>query len=590
VLSSRFFRRIFLPYLLLICGVALAVGAILAMRIRENYLESRRQSLHTGAVLASEILNNDLLRGDRPAIEGTTRRLAGALGGRLTVIEEDGTVVGDSEADPATMENHRDRGEIGRAGLYGDGEEERTSHTLAAPLLYWAHKVTTADGKVHFVRLAYHLSDIDHQLHLVYVGLAAIVIVAVLTAGLLCFYIARRSTIPVVELTGFARKLTDGDLNQRLLPSGSDEFSSLAGALNTMADSLNVSLEENKKGRAELLAMLASMSEGVIATDTRRRIVIANQRAGEMLSFDAESAPGKALFEVVRDEAVLKASTEVLATGERRAFQISPSAGSYLEITACTYPAGEPPQGLVLVAHDTTQSVRYQELRKEFVANVSHELRTPLTVIKGFTETLRDGAMHDPTNGPRFLATIERHVDQLTNLVSDLLELSKLESTNDVPRAVAFDCSNVVKRAAELLLPASQRKKQSLSVQIPSHLPRVVGNPDYIERAVSNLIDNAIKYTPDGGEVRIKVAMENDSIVIEVIDNGLGIPPQDLSRIFERFYRVDRSRSREMGGTGLGLSIVKHVAQVHGGSIDVQSAPGQGSKFRLKIPLRQPEA
>jgi len=590
VLSSRFFRRIFLPYLLLICGVALAVGAILAMRVRENYLESRRQALHTGAVLASEILSNDLLRGDRAAIEGTTRRLAGTLGGRLTVIEEDGTVVGDSEADPATMENHRDRGEIGRAGLYGDGEEERTSHTLADPLLYWAHKVTTADGRVHFVRLAYHLSDIDRQLHLVYVGLAAVVIAAVLTAGLLCFYIARRSTIPVVELTGFARKLTDGDLKQRLLPSGSDEISSLAGALNTMADSLNVSLEENKKGRAELLAMLASMSEGVIATDTRRRIVIANQRAGEMLAFDAETAPGKALFEVVRDEAVLKASTEVLASGERRAFQISPSAGSYLEITACTYPAGETPQGLVLVAHDTTQSVRYQELRKEFVANVSHELRTPLTVIKGFTETLRDGAMHDPTNGPRFLATIERHVDQLTNLVSDLLELSKLESTNDVPRAVAFDCSNVVKRAAELLLPASQRKKQSLSVQIPAHLPRVVGNPDYIERAVSNLIDNAIKYTPDGGEVRIKVGLENDSVVIEVADNGLGIPPQDLSRIFERFYRVDRSRSREMGGTGLGLSIVKHVAQVHGGSIDVQSAPGQGSKFRLKIPLRAVEA
>jgi len=154
---------------------------------------------------------------------------------------------------------------------------------------------------------------------------------------------------------------------------------------------------------------------------------------------------------------------------------------------------------------------------------------------------------------------------------------------------VAFDCSNVVKRAAELLLPASQRKKQSLSVQVPMYVPRVIGNPDYIERAVSNLIDNAIKYTPDNGEIRVKVGVEQDSVVVEVSDNGIGIPPQDLSRIFERFYRVDRSRSREMGGTGLGLSIVKHVAQVHGGTIDVQSAPFQGSKFRFKIPLRAPE-
>ncbi|HSZ57063.1 MAG TPA: ATP-binding protein, partial [Tepidisphaeraceae bacterium] len=232
------------------------------------------------------------------------------------------------------------------------------------------------------------------------------------------------------------------------------------------------------------------------------------------------------------------------------------------------------------------QSVRYQELRKEFVANVSHELRTPLTVIKGFTETLRDGAMVDPVNGPKFLLTIDRHVDQLTNLVSDLLELSKLESTPDLPRPVPFDVGGVVRRAVDLLLPAAQRKGQTIQVEIARHAPRVIGNPDYVERAASNLIDNAIKYTPDRGEIRVSVGVERDEfVVIEVADNGIGIPPKDLSRIFERFYRVDRSRSREMGGTGLGLSIVKHVAQVHGGTIDVSSTPGVGSKFRLRIPV-----
>ena len=239
----------------------------------------------------------------------------------------------------------------------------------------------------------------------------------------------------------------------------------------------------------------------------------------------------------------------------------------------------------MLVAHDTTKSVRYQELRKEFVANVSHELRTPLTVIRGFTETLRDGAIKDPVAGPKFLATISKHVDQLQNLVSDLFELSKLEKLTEIPRRVSVDLGALVRRVADLLQPASQKKNQTLNLELPTQVPRILGNPDYLERAVSNLIDNAIKYTPDGGTVGVTLGYSHESVVLEVQDNGIGIPPADLDRIFERFYRVDRSRSREMGGTGLGLSIVKHVAQVHGGSVDVSSTVGGGSRFRLKIPL-----
>jgi two-component system phosphate regulon sensor histidine kinase PhoR len=323
----------------------------------------------------------------------------------------------------------------------------------------------------------------------------------------------------------------------------------------------------------------------VIATDTRQRVVVANERAGELLSFSAGQTQGKSLWEVVRHEAILKSARGVLASGERRTFQVSPSAGRYLEITVCTYPAGARPEGLIIVAHDTTQSVRYQELRKEFVANVSHELRTPLTVIRGFTETLRDGALKDPVAGPKFLGTIERHVNQLTNLVSDLLELSRLESTPELPRRVSFDIGAVVRRAGDLLLPAAQQKNQSLLLRVPAALPRIAGNPEYVERAVSNLIDNAIKYTPEQGKIDVAVTRDNGSVIVEVADNGIGIPPEDLSRIFERFYRVDRSRSRDMGGTGLGLSIVKHVAQAHGGSIDVASTLGTGSRFRLKLPI-----
>jgi two-component system phosphate regulon sensor histidine kinase PhoR len=588
LLSSRFFRRIFLPYLLLICTATAAVGAFVALRVRQNYLERTEQTMQQDALLISDLLKDDLQKGDAASIESESRRLGAMLNCRVTIIEDDGRVIGDNEADPAQMENHRQRPEILQAEASGDGFDQRASFTIGQPLLYWAHKVKTGDGRVHFVRLSLHADALYQQLHLVYAALATVVLIAILAAGVLSFYLARRSTVPVLELTNFAQALAEGQLNRRLLlPDNDGEVSHLAGALNVMADSLGRLLDQNRKDRAELLAMLASMSEGVIATDTRQRIVVVNQRAGELLAFPTDQTQGKPLWEIVRDDAILKAAREVLETGERKAFQISPAVGRYLEITACTYPVGTtPPQGLILVAHDTTQSVRYQELRKEFVANVSHELRTPLTVIKGFTETLRDGAMTDAVNGPKFLVTIDRHVDQLTNLVSDLLELSKLESTPDLPRPVAFDVGAVVRRAADLLLPTAQRKGQTLNVEVARHTPRVVGNPDYVERAASNLIDNAIKYTPDRGEIRVSVGVEpNQFVVIEVADNGIGIPPHDLSRVFERFYRVDRSRSREMGGTGLGLSIVKHVAQVHGGAIDVTSTPGAGSKFRLKIPI-----
>jgi two-component system phosphate regulon sensor histidine kinase PhoR len=229
--------------------------------------------------------------------------------------------------------------------------------------------------------------------------------------------------------------------------------------------------------------------------------------------------------------------------------------------------------------------VRFQDLRKEFVANVSHELRTPLTAIKGYAETLRSGALGDAAKASQFLSIIEKHADQLTNLVGDLLELSKLESAPGLPCRAPVDLAAVVSRAVELVGLAAKTKGHDLRVQIDPAVPPVPGNADYLERAVTNLLDNAIKYTPPGGRITITAGRDGDCVLIEVTDNGIGIPAEDQPRIFERFYRVDRSRSREMGGTGLGLSIVKHVAQVHRGNVEVSSSPGQGSTFRLRFPM-----
>lgn len=585
--ASRFFRRLFLPYVLLICAATTIVGVFAAFRLNAAYLDRTRESLASEAMLTTRLVQTDLETGNLDGLAATVRQLGSGLGCRISIIDSEGNVLADNEVDLAKLDNHILRPEIAQAASEGEGSSIRTSRSMGIDLLYLTRRMHTASGKIFFVRVAVHLATLSHELHLLYATLVAVALSAIGLTSVICFYFASRHTAPVRELAAFAQGLARGDMGRRLVPGASGEIATLTTSLNAMADSLTGLFGQLAKERSELLAIVASMNEGVIATDTRQRIVLVNEKAAELLGFQNDIAQGKPLWEVVHNEPILRAAGEVLAGGERRVFQVSLIAGRYLEIAACTFPSTGTPEGLVLVAHDTTKSVRYQELRKEFVANVSHELRTPLTVIRGFTETLRDGAINDPVAGPKFLATIGKHVDQLQNLVSDLLELSRLEGTPEIPRRVSVDLGAVTRRVADLLQPASQKKNQTLSLDLPSRAPRILGNPDYLERAISNLIDNAIKYTPENGVVHVAIGYNHESVTVEVADNGIGIPPADLERIFERFYRVDRSRSREMGGTGLGLSIVKHVAQVHGGSVEVSSTVGTGSKFRLKIPLPQ---
>ena len=406
-------------------------------------------------------------------------------------------------------------------------------------------------------------------------------------AGLIAYYLARRQTAPIVQVTHFADAVANGKLDHRILRNDKGELGVLARSLNRMADSFVRLLADAQNGKAELRAILTSMTEGVIATNSQRRILLVNESAARLLQFPMELAEGKHLWELVRHEQIIKAVDDVGATGQRRQFQVGPQNGRYLEITICpllpAQGAAKNP-GLIVVVHDVTEANRYQELRKEFVANVSHELRTPLTVIKGYVETLRDGAARNSDKCDEYLATIDRHATQLGNLVNDLLELSKLESQSILPKRSSIDMIALIRRAAELLQPANDLKHHTLEVNLPILSPVVIGNTDYLERAVINLLDNAIKYTPPNGKVQISLRAEHNTAIIEVADNGIGIPAEDIPRIFERFYRVDRSRSREMGGTGLGLAIVKHVVQAHGGSVEVQSEVGHSTKFRILLP------
>ncbi len=583
VFRSVFFRRLFLPYMLLICMTAGTVGFFSAVRLRETYIESRRHALRDDLLLIWQLIRDDVVLGRLEAVQDRIEGLGRTADCRITVVAGHGAVLADNWADPAAMDNHLLRPEFQGALTEGTGESQRLSDTIDQQMLYMAGRFQEA-GLTYFLRVAVPLRAVREQLVALYAGLAVVGTVAVLLSGLICYHFARRHATPVVELTDLARSLSLGDLERRTAVSGRGEIGTLGAALNTMAGSMEDLRAQAASDRSELLTILSTMSEGVIATDVEQRILVVNNAAATLLNFDAGQALGKPLWQVIRIDRIIKAAAETLATGQRVLFELSLSGGRHLEVCLCIYRSAMNQNGLVLVAHDTTQSVRYQELRKEFVANVSHELRTPLTVISGFVETLKGGALNDPVKGPQYIATIERHTHQLTNLVNDLLELSRLESQPDLPRRQAVDIAMLARKAIEMLLPAAQRKNQSI-VQEIEHVPMVAGNPDYLERAITNLLDNAIKYTPDGGNIEVATRAEDHAVIVEVRDNGLGIPKADLPRIFERFYRVDRSRSRDMGGTGLGLSIVKHIVQAHNGAVEVDSAPGQGSMFRFRIPV-----
>ncbi|HEY7116596.1 MAG TPA: ATP-binding protein [Tepidisphaeraceae bacterium] len=595
MLTSPFFRRLFLPYLLLISAATAVVGLVAGTTLYTSYVNQQTQSLRDNLRLVCNALAPKLSGAERVPddLEPTVKKVGSTIGNRITVIRADGVVLADSEADPSRMENHAHRPEFMDAMSLGEGTSSRPSDTIKTDLLYLARPVqdldgravTDAAGRPYYARAAVHLDQLNHHLHLLYGGLAGAALTAIVVSGVICFYFARRHAEPITDLTHFADALSRGDLGRRTLREEKGEIATLASSLNTMAESLSRLLEQSNKDKAELLTILSSMSEGVIATDALQRIILVNDAAGKLLGFETRQAVGRHLWQVIRNEQIIKAAGEVVTGSQRKLISVGPVSARHLDVTLCTFPANGRTLGLVIVAHDITQSFQYQELRKEFVANVSHELRTPLTVIKGFVETLQDGAWRDERKAPEYLNTIHRHADQLTNLVSDLLELSKLESTGLSPRRSPVDLGFVIHKACELLTPAAGRKNQTLTTDVPTDLPSIKGNADYLERAVANLIDNASKYTPEGGHIAVAAHANGQFLSVEVADDGIGIPAEDLPRIFERFYRVDRSRSREMGGTGLGLSIVKLVAQVHGGQIEVDSTPGKGSTFRLKLPI-----
>jgi two-component system phosphate regulon sensor histidine kinase PhoR len=526
------------------------------------------------------------------------RKLAADSGLRVTVIRSDGVVIADSSVPlerVASMENHRHRPEVQEALARGSGMSVRTSATTGYTYVYAAQTLAGPRGEAYILRLAEPLE----QLQALQGRLAASLALAALVAGLAILvtslWLDRRLFQPLSRLIADARAIAAGRASRVQVPD-EDELAALARALNRLAATAEEQFETVRKERDQLQQILASMSEGVLVVGPDGRALMINPAFYRLFDLAGDFA-GRPVLEIIRHPGFARLIEATLRQGEPQSAQIELAAPERRTLLLASSPitlgtggggisAHGGHQGAVVATRDTTDLTRVADMRKDFVANVSHELKTPLAAIRGFAETLRDGALEEPATARRFTERIVSQCRRLQELLDDLLTLSRLEGVAPALEREPVALGAVVHRAVELIAAVAREKRVEIVVETGDEpLPPVLGDPDGLERLVLNLLDNAIKYNRPDGRVTLRLSRSDGEAVLEVTDTGIGIPPEAIPRLFERFYRVDKGRAREEGGTGLGLAIVKHVAQTHGGQVEVESRIGHGSTFRVKLPL-----
>jgi two-component system phosphate regulon sensor histidine kinase PhoR len=410
--------------------------------------------------------------------------------------------------------------------------------------------------------------------------------------------INRHLLSPLKEITRAAEGFSRGDFSSRIKTLSQDELGQLSANLNQMAQGVEEETVATAKDKSQLEALLSSMTEGVVAVDSQERIFKINDAAAQMLHLPKEKALNRYLWEVLRNPRLTSLIREVLREGKSKGIELtdlpipgrgggSTSGTPTFRLQVSVIRESGYVSGAAIVFHDITDLKKLEKMRVEFVANVSHELKTPLASIKGFVETLKDGAVDEPETAKRFLGIIEKHANRLDNLINDLLSLSKIESRETPLELKKIRLLPLLKKITANLEERIREKNHSLDLRVEQEELELVADEPLLDQAVTNLLDNAIKYTPNGGRLSISAGVNGGRVELSVGDTGIGIPEQDLPRIFERFYRVDKARSREMGGTGLGLAIVKHIMLAHGGEARVESQLGSGSTFTLSFPIRR---
>jgi two-component system phosphate regulon sensor histidine kinase PhoR len=579
-MTTTVFKRVFAA-LSLVSIVAVSAFFVVGLAALEAaYTRAGGASLAQAvSALAAVIPEEARRRGE--AASAWCSAVAASGGYRATIIAPDGSVVADSDTEHVVMENHASRPEVAAALRGNVGIDRRKSATLGRYFTYAASPI--AGGRSGVLRLAMEVPTLKAAMSGARVALAAAAFLLLAAQIAAAALVGRSLSLPISRLAAKAKAhgiRTVGDKTEDVLVL-SDAIDSMIAEI---AERARIAEEQGHR----LAAVLDAIPEAVTAVDSAARIVSANRAALDL--FGEGAAAGRSILEAFRSTAIQELVEECLAEGRIVRADISlflPSERSFAATAAPIPGTDQHAAGAVLVLAEVTEIRRLERIRRDFVANVSHELRTPVQLVKGFAEALEDGALSDPEKASRFVGMIGRNAERMEELISDLLSLASLEREEIVIETASSFIAPILESARETVRAKPSASDTDIDILCDQRLEAVV-NAGLLEQAVINLLDNAVKYSPPGSRVAVKAKAEGEKLVIEVRDRGIGIPAADIGRIFERFYRVDKARSRELGGTGLGLAIVRHIALAHGGSVSVESWEGEGSTFRMELPLAGP--
>jgi len=592
-LRSRIALKLTLTLVGFVAVSLIAAGLYLSRaleRVAIEVLESR-------LTVAGRVLHDEAVAAAQPtasaqALQRFVERATRATGMRVSLIAPDGRVLADSErpgSAVATMDNHADRPEI-RAALEGRVESAvRRSVTVDTPLIYVALPLTQGGRVIGVLRLAEPIRAVTASYETLRSAALAGGAVALLVALGIGIFVAGRVTRPVVEMQDVARQMSEGHFDVRAPARSPDEIGTLGRSLNVMAGRLREKIGDLEREQAKAKAVLDAMVEGVIATDGHDHIILINERARRIFGLGTARVERRPLLEVVRNvnlHDVLVAGRDAMDGGVvSREVRLAEPADRVLQVHAVglKFPGDE--RGVVVILHDITELRRLEQVRTEFVANVSHELRTPLTAIQGYLETLLDGALEEREHARKFLEIVFRHTERLGRLTDDLTDLSNIELGKVSLRLEPTSVAEIADSVVTIISPRASGGQVKVEARLPVDLPEVLADRDRLSQILINLVDNAVKYTPKGGQVTVEGRVDPAGMVeVTVRDTGVGIPKADLPRLTERFYRVDKARSRDLGGTGLGLAIVKHLVLAHGGELDIESELWKGTTVRFTLP------
>lgn len=589
--------RIFPSFLIIILLSLSTVAWYATSNFRNFFVENSERELSVRALMVRDRFARALYTDNlaRREIDALCKRIGEEIRTRITVVLTTGEVIGDSFARIETMENHKDRPEIRRALAGEKGVAIRYSSTLDKNMMYIALPMAQGREDTAIIRTAVSISDIDTRISTVRNSVLLVLILTIVAAAVASLYVARRIINPVEQMRRGAEAFSKGNLDNRLPPTDTEELSQLARSMNFMARELDRKIMDVKNRSRELEAVHTSMQEGVIAVDGSERIITINTAAAKIFDFAPETLKNRNILEVARNFDLQTFIQKALSTHEPVEDDIIIEREDRLVLnihSTALYDTNENRMGTLIIFHDITRIRLLETMHKDFAANVSHELKTPLTTIKGFIETLQQMmADTDAVTGDtvaayeRFLGIIEKNVNRMIGLIDDLLALSRLERLRGTD--IVFDThplASLIQRAVEFCQEQADAKESRLIVNCPEDVSAQV-DPILIEQAVFNLVGNAVKYNPEKTDVTIEVTRGHGQIMLTVRDSGQGIDKEHLPKLFNRFYRVDKGRSRDQGGTGLGLAIVKHIVQYHNGRIEVDSQKGEGTCFTITIPV-----